>query len=184
MANPKTKTQVQNEAFDQALESMQPQAAPIATPEAAPIATPESLTTAAQKSLEDLYFSAAGIARDALEGYLVENERHDIIDREISFDILDVQRFENHKAPFGTIDGFNVKVLIDLHNLGEKKVRTLSFVANKYRDAFFGVIRDGCVKAQGEPIGPWGLRWIHNAQGQETYDVRPYHMLHDSEEVS
>ena len=56
MANPKTKTQVQNEAFDQALESMQPQAAPIATPEAAPIATPESLTTAAQKSLEDLYF--------------------------------------------------------------------------------------------------------------------------------
>lgn len=152
-------------------------------PKAAPIATPESLTTQAQKSLEDLYFSAAGIARDALEGYLVEDERHDIIKREVPFDIVHVERFENHKAPFGTIDGFNVKVLIDLHASGEKKVRTLSFVSNKYRDAFFGVIATGVKEAGGEPVGPWGMRWIYNAAGQETYDVRPYHMLHDTEEV-
>ena len=167
MATKETKTKAQNDAR-----------IPFET--AAPLTnvTPDNVLSQAQQSIEDLYFKAAGFGTDALEGFLSETDRHDVVDRKLPFDISACERFENHKAPFGTIDGWNVKILIDMMDRGEKKTRTLSLAANKYRDAFFTVIADG-VKKHGEPIGEWGLRFIYNSSGQETYDLRPYHLLAD-----
>lgn len=150
-------------------------AAPLELLDQKPVVTPESLTVQAQKSLEDLYFSAAGIATDALEGFLDQDDRHYMVEKAVPFSIFNVTKFEGHKAPFGVIDGWNIKARIDVTGTGPK-MRTLSLVSNAYRDAFFTVIAKGVNDAGGEGIGPWVLAFFETSSGQEAYDVRPYHL--------
>lgn len=143
----------------------------------------QQVTHTSQKALEDLYFGAAGAGTDALEGFLTEADRKVIINNETPFAIHSITFIKDHKAPFGTIDAWNIGVLVDAYDRGEPKKRTLSLADNKYRHGFFSALQSALVENGQSPIGPWGLRFYQNSAEQDVYDMKPYHLLHDDEEV-